>query len=238
MPSPVSEKAAEILFNRYMLQWLGLGKAQLFAPSTPQEFLSGYDAKVVGAGALRELYLQFKAPTYSARDTRFTFELTPHQHARLQRYPTGSAFYVAGYFTSLRQLNDVQSSVATTEDFLRYYVCIDVAGISATARCVTFAAPASQRHTVDPGYKDARHGKGPKDFAPVESRFWERGNSLVARLKQGQVGRMLSFGAEDEAAIVKSVAIETPSYVELPSPKECQSLGSFVRILGDDAPAA
>lgn len=49
---------------------------------------------------------------------------------------------------------------------------------------------------------------------------------------------MLNFGAEDEVAIVKSVAIETPSYVELPSPKECQSLGSFVRILGDDAPAA
>lgn len=57
-----------------MLQWLGLGKAQLFAPSTPQEFLSGYDAKVVGAGALRELYIQFKAPTYSERDTQFTFD--------------------------------------------------------------------------------------------------------------------------------------------------------------------
>lgn len=238
MPSPVSEKAAEILFNRYMLQWLGLGKAQLFAPSTPEEFVSGYDAKVVGADSMRELYLQFKAPTYSERDNRFTFELTPHQHARLQRYPAGSAFYVAAYFTSLQQLNAVQSSIATTEDFLRYYVCIDVTGVSATARSITFAAPASQRHSVEPGYKDSQHGKSPKDYTPVEPRLWERGNALIARLKQGQVGRTLQLKYEDDTVAGTKHAPEVPAYIEVPPQSECRNLGSFVRILSGDSPAA
>jgi hypothetical protein len=39
----MSEKAAEILFNRYMLQSFGLGGAQLFAPSSIEEFKNGYD---------------------------------------------------------------------------------------------------------------------------------------------------------------------------------------------------
>lgn len=238
MASPVSEKAAEILFNRHMLQWLGLGKAQLFAPTTPEEFRSGYDAKIVGTDSLRELYLQFKAPNYSERDNRFTFELTPHQHARLLRYPAGSAFYVAGHFASLQQLNVVQSSVGTTEEFLRYYVCVDVSGVPASARSVTFAVPPSHRHSVEPGYKDSRHGKSPKDYAALEPRFWERGNSLVSRLKQGQVGRVLTLDYGGEVASDTRAAPTASAYIEVPSQLECRSLGSFIRILLGEAPDA
>ncbi len=35
---PVSEKAAEILFNRFLLQAFPLGSLELFAPSSAEEF--------------------------------------------------------------------------------------------------------------------------------------------------------------------------------------------------------
>lgn len=64
----ISEKALEILFNRFLLQCFPLGAVQLFAPTTVEEFRSGYDSRVVGFSSLRELYLQFKAPSLLARD--------------------------------------------------------------------------------------------------------------------------------------------------------------------------
>jgi hypothetical protein len=60
---PVSEKAAEILFTRFMLQAFPLGKIEIFAPSSAEEFITGYDARFVGEDPFRQIYLQFKAPS-------------------------------------------------------------------------------------------------------------------------------------------------------------------------------
>ena|SRR5260221_3345366 len=55
-----SEKTAELLFTRYFLQAMGLRTVTLLAPTTGQEFLDGYDAKI--SGAFCEIVLQFKSP--------------------------------------------------------------------------------------------------------------------------------------------------------------------------------
>lgn len=229
MTTLVSEKAAEILFNRFMLQWFGLGGAQLFAPTSPQEFACGYDGKVVGFGAMRELYLQFKAPTLSQRDRRFTARLTPHQHERLKRYPPGSAYYVAGMFSSMEHFNRAQAEVKTAEDFLRHFVCVDATALPHDARSVTFGIPESHRHSPEPGFKAFEHGPGPTDFAPLAGSQWERGNTLVAKLKQGQVGRVVRF----EHASEFGLADETEplnSKGGSPTEADCKTLGTFVRV--------
>ncbi|MCI1192604.1 hypothetical protein MOJ79_12190 [Calidifontimicrobium sp. SYSU G02091] len=229
MTTLVSEKAAEILFNRFMLQWFGLGAAQLFAPTSPQEFACGYDGKVVGFDAMRELYLQFKAPSLSRRDRRFTVRLTPHQHERLKRYPPGSAFYVAGMFGSMADFNRAQAGVKTAEDFLRHFVCIDAAALPQDARAITFGIPESHRHSPEPGFKASAHGPGPADFEPLVGSQWERGNTLVSKLKQGQVGRVLRFGPEGECARADAVAPVT-ELGSMPTEAECRGMGTFVRI--------
>lgn len=238
MATLVSEKAAEILFNRYMLQWFGLGKAQLFAPTSPEEFVHGYDAKVVGFPSLRELYLQFKAPSYSKRDMRFAFDLTPHQHHRLRAYPTGSAYYVAAHFVSLKHLNEAQASVSTTEDFLRYFVCVDAAAVDADARSITFSLPPSHRHSPDPGFKGPSNGKSPRDFQRLRPEHWDRGNTLIARLKQGQVGRVVRLARDGAAPSTDAEELGQAAAKATLTPKEWKELGSFVRLpLSNEASA-
>jgi hypothetical protein len=230
MSTLVFEKAAEILFNRFMLQWFGLGGAQLFAPTTTQEFTCGYDGKVVGFDAMRELYLQFKAPSLSQRDRRFTVRLTPHQHERLKQYPPGSAYYVAVMFSSMEHFNRAQAKVKTAEDFLRHFVCVDATALPLDARGITFGIPESHRHSPEPGFNASAHGPGPTDFAPLVGSQWERGNTLVAKLKQGHVGRFVDFRGGRAAAHADMEAAPLLAGSTLPTDAECRTLGTFVRV--------
>jgi hypothetical protein len=108
---PISEKAAELLFTRYLLQALGLRTAQLFAPSSWQEHDCGYDQRIVGFSRMRQINLQFKSPEYT-EPNRFTIRLSPRQHQILQqKYPQKAAsYYVAHMFTSLKAVNEEQSN--------------------------------------------------------------------------------------------------------------------------------
>jgi hypothetical protein len=229
MSTLVSEKAAEILFNRFMLQWFGLGDAQLFAPTSTQEFACGYDGKVVGFDAMRELYLQFKAPSLSQRDRRFTVRLTPHQHERLRGYPPGSAFYVAGMFSSMAHFNQAQAEVKKAEDFLRHFICIDAAVLPQDVRAVTFGIPESHRHSPEPGFKTSAHGPGPTDFESLGSQ-WDRGTTLVAKLKLGQVGRFVDLRGRRVATQVETNAAPVLAGPAMPTDAECRTLGTFVRV--------
>lgn len=222
----ISEKAAEILFNRFMLQWLGLRGAQLFAPTTRREYDSGYDGKVVGFGAMRELYLQFKAPTLSERDRRFTAKLDTRQHGRLLRYPPGTAYYVVGMFPSLTAFNLAQAEVGASQDFLRHFLCVDAAAVPRDARSLNFGIPDSHAHSPNPGYKDPRHGRGPTDYEALAATCWMRGNVLVDKLKNSEVGRVVQFGAEGSAAEA-TTAIGRADEL---SDNDCQGMGTFVRI--------
>ena len=142
---PMSEKAAEILFNRYMLQSFGLGGAQLFAPSSIEEFKNGYDAKIVGFSPLREIYLQFKAPDFLERNQRFTIRTTPHQHALLKSYPARAAYYVSAMFHSMEQMNQAQAILKTAEDFLKDFECVEVSCLPPDVRSIHYSRPENHR---------------------------------------------------------------------------------------------
>lgn len=177
------------MFNRCMLQWFGLGNAQLYAPTSLEEFKQGYDGKVVGLSAMREVYLQFKAPTFSDRHGRFTTKLTPHQHRRLLKYPKGSAYYVAGMFRNLQDFNKAQNHMKQVSDFLKHFVCIRVASLPADACAITFVVPEDHRCSPCPGFKDSEHkSPSPGDFMPLVGESWMRGNTLVEKLKIGSIG--------------------------------------------------
>lgn len=155
---PVSEKAAEILFNRFLLQSFPLGTIVLFAPSSAQEFKSGYDSKLAGHAAFLEIYLQFKAPTYSNRRNLFTISVTSHQHQLLKAYPPHSAYYVAPMFRSLRELNEAQRDLTVSVDFLKHFVCIEVSGLPAEVDFFHFLQPESHRESPQVKYKTPDDG--------------------------------------------------------------------------------
>jgi hypothetical protein len=186
---PISEKAAEILFNRFLLQSFPLGGVQLFAPSSIDEFKKGYDTSVAGFSSLREVYLQFKAPLYSESRARFTVSLTPHQHRLLKGlYPPRSAYYVAAMFRSLAELNSAQAAVQTAADFLKNFVCIEVAALPLEVDFFHYIQPSSHRESPLVRFKTPSDGPTRSASHPVNSDGWLRGSTLLAKLKAGKIG--------------------------------------------------
>ncbi|MGC4042250.1 MAG: hypothetical protein QM758_00410 [Armatimonas sp.] len=119
------EKTIETLFLRYLLQCFPLGKASLYAPSTREEFLNGYDAQVLGPSAFWEVFLQFKRPTLT--QAGFTIQLTKHQHQRLRKYPPKTAYYIAATFLTVEELMHAQRTITNPHDFLSRFIAIDLA---------------------------------------------------------------------------------------------------------------
>lgn len=145
---PFSEKTAEILFNRFFLQAFPLGGVQLFAPSSIEELKMGYDTKIARCSSLRELYLQFKAPLYSESRSRFTISPTQHQHRLLRKlYPPHAAYYVAPMFRSLTELNKAQEFVKTAADFLKNFICIEIATLPPQVDFFHYIQPSSHRES-------------------------------------------------------------------------------------------
>ena len=210
---PMSEKAAEILFNRYMLQSFGLGGAQLFAPSSFEEFKSGYDAKVVGFSPAREIYLQFKSPDYLERNQRFTIRTSTHQHALLKAYSKYTAYYVAPMFVSLEQVNKVQAELKTAEDFLKNFVCVEVSSLPPDTRSLHYCKPETHHNSPDIAFKTPTNGKSPEDAEPIVGDGWERGNTLVAKFKAGKIGALVDLESETDAAHVVNT-VRSPVGVE------------------------
>jgi hypothetical protein len=186
---PFSEKTAEILFNRFLLQAFPLGGVQLFAPSSIDECKKGYDTKVTGFLSFRELCLQFKAPLYSESRDRFTISPTPHQHRLLQKlYPSRAAYYVAPMFRSLAELNSAQAAVKTVADFLKNFVCIEIAALPPEVDFFHYIQPSGHRESPLVKFKTPNDGQTRTASHPVNGDGWLRGSTLLAKFKAGRVG--------------------------------------------------
>lgn len=114
----VNEKLIETLFNHYALQFIKAGGVTIYTPTTRQEYIDGYDAKLVGAAGFDELRVQFKAPAL-LDDRGYSFGLTRHQHWRLRKYKPNSAFYVAHTFAGLPEIQEAQLTMKRPTEFLR-----------------------------------------------------------------------------------------------------------------------
>src|SRR2546422_6559555 len=188
---PVSEKAAEILFTRFMLQAFPLGHIELFAPSSREEFIRGYDAHFVGQNPFRQLCLQFKAPTYSESHDRFTIYPTAHQHQLLKTYPANSAFYVAGMFPSLREFNLYQTHLRKAADFLAHFVCIEVSALPDEVDFFHFTRPSLRRLSPHVTFKIPVDGAVRVATHTVTEGGWFRGHVLLERFRGGAVGGLV-----------------------------------------------
>src|SRR5438105_2126304 len=124
MPKAPNEKLIETLFNYNALRFLEAERVTLYAPSTREEFASGYDAKFMGASGFDELYIQFKTPDLLVNQGR-SVPTTPHQHARLLHYPAQTAYYVTHTFHEVRQLQDMQWAGIGPPEFLRRFLAIE-----------------------------------------------------------------------------------------------------------------
>lgn len=210
--NPISEKAAELLFSRYLLQALGLRKAQLFAPSSWEERKTGYDQSIVGLARFREVNLQFKSPEVVERWSRFTVRLSKAQHHTLRRlYPERTAFYVAHTFTSLKQVNEEQMSpnLAAARDFLKNFICIDAHALPIKARSVHYLRPEGSAKPQTPTFKSEGDGSARTDGRPLEKACWFRGDALLDALGSGTIGRRIDFADKGLPDVGKGVAPST-----------------------------
>ncbi|MFT3879956.1 MAG: hypothetical protein QM703_09895 [Gemmatales bacterium] len=194
---PISEKTAEILFNRYLLQSFPLGGVELFAPTSFEEYKNGYDAKFYGTSSFREIYLQFKSPTYSASKARFTISPTTHQHLRLKDYPPRTAFYVAPMITSMAELNAIQASLKSSLDFLKYFICIDANNLPNVVSFLQYEQPTSHRESPRIRYKIPDDGGIRTAQHPIGVEDWLRGNQLQDKFKKGIIGTECNLAACD-----------------------------------------
>src|SRR5262249_20423542 len=120
-----NEKLIETLFTHYALRFLDGSGALVYTPSNREEYLEGYDAKLMGASGFDELYLQFKTPSL-LQDDGYSFGTTTHQHSRLKGYPHDTAYYVTHIFQTISQIQDAQRKATKPADFLQWYVAIEI----------------------------------------------------------------------------------------------------------------
>lgn len=229
MATLISEKAAEILFIRYLLQTFGLGEAQLFAPTLVEEYHAGHDGRVTSTSNMREVYLQFKAPSISGNGAQVKIKLTPHQHTRLRLYPTGTAFYVAAMFSTLKDFNCAQITCKFAVEFRRNFICIDASQLFKDAKSITFDLPASHRHAPNARYKTSTHSKSPKDCVPLNGATWMRGSTLSEKLKTGGIGTLL-LSAANASSAYDHTAVDEPNLYDAKNWKEWILTRSFIRV--------
>lgn len=188
---PISEKAAELLFCRYLFQAIGLRKAQLFAPSSWEERTSGYDQNIVGLAKFREVNLQFKSPEFVEKWSRFSIRLESRQHETLLAlYPENTAFYIAHTFTSLRHANDEQVSknLKEAKDFLKHFICVDASVLPANSRSVHYLREQGDKKPRDLSYKVQGDGSGRTDGREFPKGTWFRADALLDGLAEGTIG--------------------------------------------------
>src|SRR5439155_13409495 len=178
-----------------------------------EEFVAGYDAKLVGRGFFKELYLQFKAPTYSEHHNRFTIRPTAHQHRLLKEYPPHSAFYVAGMFRSLHELNTHQTHLQRAADFLVNFVCIDVSGLPDAIDFFHFSRPPTNRQSPNIAFKVSADGSTRTATHPVIGRGWLRGSTLLEQFRTGTLGANVQLGRVDEYELSSTKSTDYGEYI-------------------------
>jgi hypothetical protein len=197
---PVSEKSIEILFNRCLLQSFPLGSIHLFAPTSFEEFRSGYDGKIVGKRPLREMYLQYKAPSFSEGKNRYTVQITPHQHKALQTlYPPSSAYYIAPMFRTLEEFKEAQTSLSgSVSNLLMHFVCVDAASVASDARFFNYDHTEHRRLSPRIRFKHESDGDVREGTHFVSQEDWCSGSNLLSKFKNGDVGTKVRNGKAEK----------------------------------------
>lgn len=192
----ISEKSIEILFNRCILQSFELGAIHLFAPTSFEEYRSGYDGKIVGKHPLREMYLQFKSSTFSENNGRYTAQITPHQHRALKcLYPQQSAYYVAPMFRSLEEFKEAQTNLSgSVSNFLMHFVCIDASSVPADGRFFNYDHTEKKQLSPKIRFKLESDGNVREGKHSVAQTDWCSGSNLLSKFKAGEVGAKLKNG--------------------------------------------
>lgn len=213
---PISEKAAELLFSRYILQAIGLRKGQLFAPSAWEERQLGFDQRLFGLSKYREINLQFKSPDVVTKWSRFKLRLDPPQHSLLQSlYPSGASFYVAHTFLDLAHVNQTQlsSSIKEARDFLAHFICVEIASLPADARSLHFERERGAAKPASVSVKRLGDGSGRKDGTSLTKSQWMRGDGLLDALIEGTVGTTVNAESLSEHKADSATVQCTPSKV-------------------------
>jgi hypothetical protein len=179
---PISEKTSAMLFNRFMMQAFLLGEVTLFAPSTVDEYVEGYDTLLKSSAVNREICLQVKAPTYSHHWGLFKIDVQEHQHELLQEYPPNTAYYVTHTFRSASEIQEAQRNVAQAADFLLHFVCIEISRLPRNLNFFHYEPP--ETHSYSPPVKGKlRSEKVRKARRDITGEGWCRGKQLRDRLR-------------------------------------------------------
>jgi hypothetical protein len=195
---PIPEKTEEILFNRFFLQGFRLGEVTMYAPSTVEEARNGYDSMFTGLSIFREIYLQFKAPTYSESRGHFTIHTTRHQHRMLKQYPPHTAYYLTHTFSSLEECTEAQRNVRIAVDFLKHFIAIEIAFLPNDVDFFHYYKPHSHRESPQIAYKRTSDGVTRKAEHEVIGDGWLRGNQLVEKFKDDHIGALVLLTADGE----------------------------------------
>jgi hypothetical protein len=192
-----NEKLIEILFTHYALRYLDGCGIRVYTPSSREEYVKGYDAKLMGACGFSELFIQFKTPNV-LHGLGYSFPTRAAQHQRLRYYPKHTAFYVSHTFWDVQEIQKAQQ-LATPAEFLRRYVAIEV-------RCLEDDVRRFRYYAQKPPYKPAwvRYKRGVDGTIKypqhsVDPAHWMLGDELLNRFRSGSVGAwVLPFGVDDE----------------------------------------
>jgi hypothetical protein len=172
LDAPPSEVLSQMLFVSYAQRFASsLSKTMvLFAPTQPEEELTGYDVSLIGKGC-RELYLQFKRgyPDERSEEVRFKVDNSPTRRAGIKqldtlkkKYPPLSAFYVAAGFWDVRCSLEAQNSVSSDRDFLDLYGAISAHAVALPKR--------QQTSQVSLGSRYYPYGGSAKSYNPYKIR--------------------------------------------------------------------
>jgi hypothetical protein len=174
-----------------------MGEAWIYTPSSRQEYRNGYDAKIVGQGAFREIVLQFKCPKPSY--DQFSIRVTRHQHEVLRKlYPPGVAYYVTAAFRNVREVQAAQRQAKSAAEFLRHYVAIEISEhLPVDAQRLYFERGAEPWKIRTVGYKREAEGKARKASQRVpKTTGWGSGYSLINKVREKAIGTIVDpFGS-------------------------------------------
>jgi hypothetical protein len=189
------EKVIELLFTRHALNMCGANTV-LYAPSSREEYLKGYDTSLLGPQGSRELLLQFKTPNICS-DGLHTVSIKPHQHLRLRHYDPGSAFYVSHIFSSYQQLQNGQLQYPNPENFLKHYIAVDASALPSDTNFFQFSPegaslPERTPFSKAPRFKRKQDGRKRKGIHLVSVNAWTDGFSILQQFQQGSMGQVLN----------------------------------------------
>jgi hypothetical protein len=102
-----SERTIEINANHWLLSLLLNPHAWIFAPTTPEEFVFGFDAELIGT--YKYLFIQYKGIKKAAANG-VKFKIEPAQRAMLRLWAPQQAYYA---FSDHRTYDSLSADFAT-----------------------------------------------------------------------------------------------------------------------------